>query len=130
MARLLDLCLKELRVCLTTVNIPLGTSRHITTSSAAYVGSKHRFSKGEAANNSSYGPLVDLPDYTYLDGQPSELSQRQGLRRTKRIELASKVSTYIAEMMEAKKVHQIKQEQKTQEREELIRSQLKPKVHE
>ncbi|GAB1599567.1 hypothetical protein Ahia01_000234000 [Argonauta hians] len=139
MAKVLARCFKGVRVCVvsalnnttttsTTTALALCPVRSLGTTPALCAGSKYRFSQGKATNNSSYGPLTDLPDYSYLDGRPTELSMCQNRRREKRIEMASRVVRYIKELTDAKKIHQQRLELKSQQQQQQLQKQLKPKV--
>lgn len=83
--------------------------------------------QGKAENNSSYGPLTDLPDYTYLDGRPTELSTCQTRRQQKRIALASRVMLLISEMKQGQENYQYRLGLAEKERKEIVQKRLKPK---
>ena len=53
--------------------------RHTT--SACLAGGRWRERLGESCNASEYGPLVDVPDWSYLDGTPAPLSKGE-IRRS------------------------------------------------
>lgn len=102
-------------------------SRSLTSTAAIFAGSKWRYDQGKAENNSSYGPLTDLPDYTYLDGRPTELSTCQTRRQQKRIALASRVMLLISEMKQGQENYQYRLGLAEKERKEIVQKRLKPK---
>ncbi|XP_023111346.1 39S ribosomal protein L52, mitochondrial isoform X7 [Felis catus] len=55
--------------------------RKLHSSVAARAGSQWRLQQGLAANPSGYGPLTELPDWSYADGRPAPPMKGQ-LRRT------------------------------------------------
>ncbi|XP_069113786.1 large ribosomal subunit protein mL52-like [Argopecten irradians] len=61
-------------------------------------GSEWRVKQGKAMDGISYGPLTDLPDYTYLDGRPTPLSKGQLRRREMNKEMAKNVMKMMNEL--------------------------------
>ncbi|KAK6185432.1 hypothetical protein SNE40_007669 [Patella caerulea] len=109
----------------TTFNCVL---RSVHTSQCLTAGYKRRLQKGEAANKTRYGPLTDLPDYTYLDGRPTPLTLGQKKRKEDRINVAKRVVELVQEIQFAKENHKNRTLQQEKERQEKLSRKLKPKV--
>ncbi|XP_021371298.1 39S ribosomal protein L52, mitochondrial-like [Mizuhopecten yessoensis] len=77
-------------------------------------GGNWRIKQGKAMDGSTYGPLTDLPDYTYLDGRPTPLSRGQLRRREENKEMAKHVMKMMTELDLVKKPDQ--KEQNTADR--------------
>ncbi|XP_052817501.1 39S ribosomal protein L52, mitochondrial-like [Mya arenaria] len=61
-------------------------------------GDSHRLMRGLCVKGERYGPLVDLPDYTYLDGRPTPLTPQQREIKAERRQLSEKVVRFMKEM--------------------------------
>ncbi|XP_011438497.3 large ribosomal subunit protein mL52 [Magallana gigas] len=79
-------------------------------------GAKWRMANGKSHDNTSYGPLIDLPDFSYLDGRPAPLTQRQMGRLEERKQTAKKVYTLLGEIEYAKERHRKLSEEKQHEK--------------
>ncbi|KAK3745041.1 hypothetical protein RRG08_037656 [Elysia crispata] len=55
-------------------------------------------------------PLLNLPDYSYTDGRPTELSLSQTRRQEKNYELAKQIVQLVGEMKQAESLHREQQE--------------------
>ncbi|XP_045766791.1 39S ribosomal protein L52, mitochondrial [Maniola jurtina] len=86
-----------------------------------------RVSKGLSANRNAEGVLTDGPDYTFLDGRPTPLLQKQKKRMLKQQEFANQIVTLCSEVDFAKRRHQDMVQAKEQERQDIINNRLKPK---
>ncbi|XP_034831408.1 large ribosomal subunit protein mL52 [Maniola hyperantus] len=86
-----------------------------------------RVSKGLSANRNAEGVLTDGPDYTFLDGRPTPLLQKQKQRMLKQQEFANQIVTLCSEVDFAKRRHQDMVQAKEQERQDIINNRLKPK---
>ncbi|CAG4946596.1 unnamed protein product [Parnassius apollo] len=86
-----------------------------------------RVSRGLPINKNAEGILTDGPDYTFLDGRPTPLLQKQKLRMLKQRDFASKIVELNSELEFAKTRHQKMLQAKEEEREEILRNRLKPK---
>ncbi|XP_073234269.1 large ribosomal subunit protein mL52-like isoform X2 [Porites lutea] len=75
--------------------------RHWSTHSALQAGQKIRLGRGQAKDGIAYGPLTDLPDWSYADGTPAPETKRQRIRRFRRLDVANQVKTYLEEMEKA-----------------------------
>ncbi|GFR81228.1 39S ribosomal protein L52, mitochondrial [Elysia marginata] len=51
-------------------------------------------------------PLMDLPDYSYTDGRPTELSLSQTRRQQRNYDLAKRIVQLVGEMKQAENLHQ------------------------
>ncbi|XP_062501227.1 large ribosomal subunit protein mL52-like [Corticium candelabrum] len=78
-------------------------SRSLSTCPVLCAGQKWRVSKGLARSGNEYGPLTDLPDWSYANGQPAPDSKRKIARQRRREAVATRVLTLTQEMNEAKK---------------------------
>ncbi|XP_068618644.1 large ribosomal subunit protein mL52 [Battus philenor] len=86
-----------------------------------------RVSRGLPVNKNAEGILTDGPDYTFLDGRPTPLLQKQKQRMLKHRDFASRIVELSAELDFAKARHQKMLEDKELERQNIIRNRLKPK---
>ncbi|XP_042798639.1 39S ribosomal protein L52, mitochondrial isoform X7 [Panthera pardus] len=62
--------------------------RKLHSSVAARAGSQWRLQQGLAANPSGYGPLTELPDWSYADGRPAPPMKGQLRRKAQREKFA------------------------------------------
>ncbi|XP_060475182.1 large ribosomal subunit protein mL52 isoform X7 [Panthera onca] len=62
--------------------------RKLHSSVAARAGSQWRLQQGLAANPSGYGPLTELPDWSYADGRPAPPMKGQLQRKAQREKFA------------------------------------------
>ncbi|XP_048731154.1 39S ribosomal protein L52, mitochondrial-like isoform X2 [Ostrea edulis] len=65
-------------------------------------GSKWRLANGKALDGKKYGPLTDLPDYTFLDGRPTPLTRKQQQRLAEKKQVAARVDELLGELNFAK----------------------------
>uniref|UniRef100_A0A8C5XCB4 Large ribosomal subunit protein mL52 n=2 Tax=Microcebus murinus TaxID=30608 RepID=A0A8C5XCB4_MICMU len=66
----------------------LSSVRRLHRSAAAWAGSQWRLQQGLAANPSGYGPLTELPDWSYADGRPAPPLKGQLRRKAEREKFA------------------------------------------
>ncbi|KAK1338809.1 hypothetical protein QTO34_019468, partial [Cnephaeus nilssonii] len=66
------------------LGILLFSARRLHGSAAARAGSQWRVQQGMAANPSGYGPLTELPDWSYADGRPAPPMKGQLRRQAQR----------------------------------------------
>ena len=77
--------------------------RLLSNSSRVLAGGKFREKKGQAADGYSYGPLTDLPDWTYVDdGNNVAMTKRQIKRQIKRVKMGADISRLLKEIDEQK----------------------------
>uniref|UniRef100_A0A671DK64 Large ribosomal subunit protein mL52 n=1 Tax=Rhinolophus ferrumequinum TaxID=59479 RepID=A0A671DK64_RHIFE len=98
----------------------LSSVRRLHCSAAVRAGSQWRLQQGLAASPSGYGPLTELPDWSYADGRPAPPMKGQ-LRRKRRVVLLSQ------EMDAGLQAWQLRQQEKFQEEERKRKNALKPK---
>ncbi|XP_017655310.1 39S ribosomal protein L52, mitochondrial isoform X3 [Nannospalax galili] len=66
----------------------LSSVRRLQCSAAARAGSQWRLKQGLPANPSGYGPLTELPDWSFADGRPAPPMKGQLRRKAEREKLA------------------------------------------
>ncbi|CAH2039303.1 unnamed protein product, partial [Iphiclides podalirius] len=101
-------------------------SRSITCTQAVQT-TDWRVSRGLPINKNAEGVLTDGPDYTFLDGRPTPLLQKQKLRMLKNREVAAKIVELSTELDFAKSRHQKLLDAKERERQTILQNRLKPK---
>lgn len=104
----------------------LSSVRRLHCSVSALAGSQWRLKQGLAANPSGYGPLTELPDWSYADGRPAPPMKGQLRRKTQREEFARRVVLLSQEMDAGIQAWQRRQ-QKLQKEERKQKNALKPK---
>ncbi|XP_054433697.1 large ribosomal subunit protein mL52 isoform X2 [Pteronotus mesoamericanus] len=105
----------------------LSSIRRLHCSAAARAGSQWRLQQGLAANPSDYGPLTELPDWSYADGCPAPPMKGQLRRKAQREKFARRVVLLSQEMDAGLQAWQLRQQEKLQEEEWKRKSALKPK---
>ncbi|XP_044621241.2 large ribosomal subunit protein mL52 isoform X2 [Equus asinus] len=118
--RLLGLSMAALGTLLSSV-------RRLHCSPAARAGSQWRVHQGLAANPSGYGPLTELPDWSYADGRPAPPMKGQLRRQAQREKFARRVVLLSQEMDAGLQAWQLRQQEKLQEEERKQKNALKPK---
>ncbi|MBN3299760.1 large ribosomal subunit protein mL52 [Amia ocellicauda] len=101
--------------------------RSLSLTAAAPAGSKWRIEHGFARSSTEYGPLTDLPDWSFADGRPAPPLKGQSRRRSEREELARRVVVLSSEMdrgMERWDQKQVETRQRAAKTQSLL---LKPK---
>ncbi|CAF4926011.1 unnamed protein product [Pieris macdunnoughi] len=86
-----------------------------------------RLSKGLSSNRNAEGILTDGPDYTFLDGRPTPLLQKQKLRMLRQQEYVTKIVELSAELDFAKQKYQDDNRKEADERDAIIKDRLKRK---
>ncbi|XP_041987774.1 39S ribosomal protein L52, mitochondrial [Aricia agestis] len=100
--------------------------RHISCSQVMLI-KQWRVERGLPINKNAEGMLTDGPDYTFLDGRPTPLLQKQKKRMLQQREFASKIVELSAELDFAKKRYQDNLRAEQEERDSIIRNRLRPK---
>ncbi|CAK1544882.1 unnamed protein product [Leptosia nina] len=95
--------------------------------SATLQSKQWRLSKGLSANRTAEGILTDGPDYTFLDGRPTPLLQKQKLRMLRQQDYASKIVQLSSELDFVKQRYQDNLQKQREERDAVIQNRLKPK---
>ncbi|KAL0102355.1 hypothetical protein PUN28_018700 [Cardiocondyla obscurior] len=96
-------------------------------SQTQYLNQKWRQSRGLTINPNTFGPLTNLPDYTFKDGRPTPLGVRQKFRLEKQRGYAERIVKLVKEIDFAVERHAKLKEQEKQERQQILDSKLKPK---
>ncbi|CAL8377194.1 unnamed protein product [Gadus morhua 'NCC'] len=94
------LCCSVLRCC----------RRSFGTTSTNQAGKKWRTEHGLAPSGTEYGPLTDLPDWSYADGRPAPLLKGQLRRKQEREALARRVVMLSGEVDKGMEAWQQKKE--------------------
>ncbi|KAM5340609.1 large ribosomal subunit protein mL52 isoform 1-T1 [Glossophaga mutica] len=105
----------------------LSSVRRLHCNAAARAGSQWRLQQGLAANPSGYGPLTELPDWSYADGRPAPPMKGQLRRKAQREKFARRVVLLSQEMDAGLQAWQLRQQEKLQEEERKQKNALKPK---
>lgn len=113
------------------VNIPqnVRSTRQFSCTMIRALDRKWRERRGLPENPNAFGPLTNLPDYSFLDGRPTPLGSNQKRRLKKQQEIAGKIVTLSGELDFAKKRYARMQAEEAATRENVIKSKLKPKGH-
>nr|XP_058914757.1 large ribosomal subunit protein mL52 isoform X3 [Kogia breviceps] len=77
-----------LRLSMAALRLLLSSVRRLHCGAAARAGSQWRLQQGLAANPSDYGPLTELPDWSYADGRPAPPMKGQLRRKAQREKFA------------------------------------------
>ncbi|XP_069691893.1 large ribosomal subunit protein mL52 isoform X2 [Periplaneta americana] len=101
----------------------------ITTSGKQCIDQKWRRERKLPSNPNTCGVLTDKPDYSYLDGRPSELGMGMKERLDKQREYAKTIFTLSKEMDFAVERHNKLMQEEKEERQRLLDSKLKRKGH-
>ncbi|XP_059614662.1 large ribosomal subunit protein mL52 [Phlebotomus argentipes] len=80
-------------------------------------------------NPNQFGPLTNLPDYTFMDGRPTPLGSRQKTRLENQKVLAAKIVSLNKELAYAKERHQRLQCEEQETRKSILDGKLKEKGH-
>ncbi|XP_037531815.1 39S ribosomal protein L52, mitochondrial [Nematolebias whitei] len=103
------------------------SSRQFSTTRAVQIGGEWRKEHGLARNGSEYGPMTDLPDWSFADGRPAPPMKGHLRRRQEREVLARRIVMLNSEMdkgMEAWKERQEEAKRTEEYKRSLL---LKPK---
>ncbi|XP_068164814.1 large ribosomal subunit protein mL52 [Antennarius striatus] len=103
------------------------SSRKFSTTCGAQAGNKWRKEHGLSRSGSEYGPLTDLPDWSFADGRPAPPMKGQLRRRQEKEVLARRIVMLSEEMDRGIDAWQEKCEEakRTEERKQSLL--LKPK---
>ncbi|XP_065827616.1 large ribosomal subunit protein mL52-like [Oscarella lobularis] len=75
--------------------------RRFGTFPVALAGQKWRIEKGMARSGNEYGPLTDLPDWSYADGRPAPESKAKVIRKRRQEHLAERIKTLLDDEQQA-----------------------------
>ncbi|XP_056318776.1 39S ribosomal protein L52, mitochondrial [Danio aesculapii] len=101
--------------------------RAFSSTCVTHAGIKWRLENGLPRGGSEYGPLTDLPDWSFADGRPAPLLKGQIRRQKQREEFARRAVYLNAEMDEGMKQWHESKEAKKQKEEHVKSLLLKPK---
>ncbi|XP_033025452.1 39S ribosomal protein L52, mitochondrial-like [Lacerta agilis] len=103
-------------------------SRTFHCSTVDQSGGAWRVKHGFPINPSHYGPLTDLPDWSFADGRPAPPMKNQLLRKEKNENLARRrVAMISTEMDQGVEKWKAKQNERERRAEEKRRNRLQPK---
>ena len=78
-------------------------TRYFSLTCAVLGGGKSRRRRGIAIDQLSFGPLTDLPDWTYVDEcKPPVVTKRQQIRQMKRVQMGTQITKLLREVDEQK----------------------------
>ncbi|XP_055704398.1 39S ribosomal protein L52, mitochondrial [Phlebotomus papatasi] len=80
-------------------------------------------------NPTKFGPLTNMPDYTFMDGRPTPLGTHQRTRLEKQKVIATKIVALNKELAFAKERHQRILREQAEERKNILEGKLKEKGH-
>ncbi|KAM9401281.1 large ribosomal subunit protein mL52 isoform 1-T1 [Salvelinus alpinus] len=103
------------------------SSRRFTTACGAQAGIKWRTENGLARSGTEYGPMTDLPDWSFADGRPAPPLKGQLRRKQERGTLARRVVNLSLEVDKGMEVWREKQEEAKRMQERNKSLLLKPK---
>ncbi|XP_030636685.1 large ribosomal subunit protein mL52 [Chanos chanos] len=103
------------------------TSRSFTSTCTIQAGTKWRLENGLSRSGSEYGPLTDLPDWSYADGRPAPPMKGQTRRRAEREAFARRAVYLNAEMDQGMQKWREKKEEEEKMEEQRKAQLLKPK---
>ncbi|RDD44097.1 39S ribosomal protein L52, mitochondrial [Trichoplax sp. H2] len=76
--------------------------RMLSTTSCHSAGEKWRIRRNLPRSGNEYGPLTELPDWSYADGRPGPISKGQKKRDSKQQALSERVQRLLNEVDTAK----------------------------
>ena len=88
---------------------------------------KWRKEKGLPKNHNSFGPLTNLPDYSFKDGRPVPFGTNQKKRFDEQKLKLQKIKQYVGEIDYAVERYERIMQDKIKQRQILLESKLKPK---
>ncbi|KAK2584111.1 hypothetical protein KPH14_006552 [Odynerus spinipes] len=101
--------------------------RSVHTSRMRLLKQDWRMENGLTENPNAFGPLTNLPDYSFKDGRPVPLGVGQKKRMIKQQQYAAKIVQLVGEIDYAVARHARLQEEEKQRRQNILDSKLKPK---
>uniref|UniRef100_A0A8C6U9I7 Large ribosomal subunit protein mL52 n=1 Tax=Neogobius melanostomus TaxID=47308 RepID=A0A8C6U9I7_9GOBI len=85
--------------------------RHLNTTATVQAGQKWRKENGLSRTGSEFGPLTDLPDWSFADGRPAPPLKGQLRRREEKENLARRIVMLSSEVDGGIEVWKQKQEE-------------------
>ncbi|KAE8633523.1 hypothetical protein XENTR_v10001902 [Xenopus tropicalis] len=111
-----------------SVDISRAGNRNVHSSTIRCAGQDWRMRRGFARSGSEYGPLTDLPDWSFADGRPALPWKGQIRRKEEREALARRVVLLSTEMDQGMIKWQNSQQEMKAEQLQKERSKLKSKA--
>nr|XP_020018427.1 39S ribosomal protein L52, mitochondrial isoform X2 [Castor canadensis] len=105
----------------------LSSVRRLHCGVSAQAGSHWRLRQGMAASPSGYGPLTELPDWSFADGRPAPPMKGQLRRKAQREKFARRVVLLSQEIDAGLQTWELRQKEKLQEEERKQKNALIPK---
>ncbi|XP_054916120.1 39S ribosomal protein L52, mitochondrial [Poeciliopsis prolifica] len=103
------------------------SGRHFSSTCGVQAGQKWRLEHGLARSGTEYGPLTDLPDWSFEDGRPAPPLKGQMRRRQEKETLARRIVMLNSEVDHGVDAWNKKQEEARQTEEHRKSLLLKPK---
>ncbi|KAM4537224.1 large ribosomal subunit protein mL52 [Odontesthes bonariensis] len=103
------------------------SSRQFSTTCSVQAGGQWRKEHGLARSGSEYGPMTDLPDWSFADGRPAPPMKGQLRRRQEREVLARRIVMLSSEVDRGMEAWKEKQEEAKRTEEHKKSLLLKPK---
>ncbi|XP_077597686.1 large ribosomal subunit protein mL52 [Stigmatopora nigra] len=103
--------------------------RRLSTTQAVQAGEKWRLQHSLARSGTEYGPMTDLPDWSYADGRPAPPAKGMLRRQKEREELARRIVMLDSEVDKGLETWQAKQEEARRAEEHKKSLLFKPKGH-
>ncbi|XP_039507135.1 39S ribosomal protein L52, mitochondrial [Pimephales promelas] len=116
----------SLRTICTAVSMQ-STIRSFSSTCVSHAGKKWRLENGLARTGSEYGPITDLPDWSFADGRPAPPLKGQIRRQKQREDFARRAVYLNAEVDEGMKKWCERKVAEKQKEEHLKSLLLKPK---
>ncbi|XP_046431232.1 39S ribosomal protein L52, mitochondrial isoform X2 [Neodiprion virginianus] len=101
--------------------------RRFSTSLTLQFDQRWRAKKGLTANPNTFGPLTNLPDYSFKDGRPTPLGVRHRDRLEKQREYAERIIKLTQEIDYAVERHDRLQKEEAARIQAILDRKLKPK---
>ncbi|XP_057309799.1 39S ribosomal protein L52, mitochondrial-like [Hydractinia symbiolongicarpus] len=86
------------RLCQCKRHVYCMQQNQLSTSLLSLAGSKYRLRNNQAADALAYGPLTDLPDWTYVDNKPTYITRKRQIRQMERVKMASQIYNLTKEI--------------------------------
>ncbi|XP_053558286.1 39S ribosomal protein L52, mitochondrial isoform X2 [Bombina bombina] len=102
--------------------------RGLQSNTVLSAGQDWRIRHGFARSNTEYGPLADLPDWSFADGRPAPPTKGQIRRKDEREAFARRVVLLSTEMEQGLQNWRDKQQRLMEEKLEKEKNQLKSKA--
>ncbi|ELT93178.1 hypothetical protein CAPTEDRAFT_201398 [Capitella teleta] len=81
------------------------SSRSLSLSASCCVGRQWRMERGLPPKGNEYGPLTEIPDWSYADGRPTPIHKGELRRRERNKVLMTSVVEMLDDMKTGKKIH-------------------------